>query len=179
MYDDPRARSPGPPVRIISGYATEHETVTTVGLMDGFQMRLSAPGPDDIWDTAAEERPRIHAMFPHVVTVGHLYEDMDLAHRWCWITFGPRHGECLDAHSGAPACPLVLARKRLADPGNPGGAARYEAGSPVPAHSHRGTWTTLWLGKTDYDYGNQDYCFSTRQQMDLFLAYVALVAARE
>ena len=148
-------------------------------MFDPYHVHLSQPGPDEIWESAAENRPRVHAVFPHVVTVGHHYPAMDRAVRWCWMTFGARHGQCDDNHSDYPACPLVLAAKRFVYPDDPEDEPAYEPRSPVPDHCHIGTWTTLWLGKTGYDYGNQDYCFSTQQQKELFLGYVALIGGHE
>jgi hypothetical protein len=39
-------------------------------------------------------------------------------------------------------------------------------------HSHEGTWTIFWLTKTGYDYGFGDFCFSSEEQMQVFIKKV-------
>jgi hypothetical protein len=35
-------------------------------------------------------------------------------------------------------------------------------------HSHKGRWKTVWLRKTGYDYGYQDYCFKNAEDAMFF-----------
>ena len=44
-------------------------------------MKRVEPPPEDIWPSAMEQRPAVHTRFPHVVTLGVLYPEMDRAHR--------------------------------------------------------------------------------------------------
>jgi len=83
----------------------------------------------------AEHDARL-AVFPHAVVLQVAFPELDFANRWCWQQFGPADGECYEAQSEYPACRL-----------------RTE-------HRHAGTWRTIWLEKTDYDFGFNEWCFA-------------------
>jgi hypothetical protein len=115
--------------------------------------------------------------FPHTVLCEGYYPEHDVATRWCWRTFGPRHsyaqdgaGWCLEAYSEYPACPIVLATKELTTGTNPDGTAwsEYTYKQDPLNHRHNGTWTTNWWGKTGYDYGFMEYCFRNEADRDAF-----------
>jgi hypothetical protein len=48
----------------------------------------------------------IDAQFPYRVVVECDFPEWDVANRWCWQNFGPRHGECSSQREYA-ACPLI------------------------------------------------------------------------
>ena len=106
--------------------------------------------------SALEDRlasAEIRDQFPYMVIVEGDYPEWDVAERWCWQSFGPRHGAC-NWQTGYPACPIILATEKVPTRVVQGGqeytCLRYS--NPVE-HSHTGTWTTYWFGKTDYDHG--------------------------
>lgn len=88
---------------------------------------------------------------PYTTTVKWMYVAMDDALPWCWQVFGPKDGLCVDSE----CCPLVLAYGR----------------EKVKAHSHQGTWTSIWLGKTDYDFGYEKFFFKYEAARDVFEKY--------
>jgi hypothetical protein len=135
-------------------------------------MKLSSVEAYLEWDSidTPDKREWLHQRFPYVVVVEEYYPEKDYTTRWCWQKFGPPHGECFDSYSEYPACPLVLALMQSGD-GDSHLSHRRKYDRPE-AHSHIGTWTTFWLGKTDYDYGFEEYCFAKQADYDAFLAAV-------
>jgi len=119
---------------------------------------------------AQERRARAVALFPHTLVCEGSYPEHDVAQRWCWRQFGPvRVEKCYDQHSEYPGCPLVLETKVLATGGNKDGSRWAEWRYKDPGeHSHEGTWTTIWHGKTGYDYGFAEYCFQHEGDRDAF-----------
>lgn len=93
------------------------------------------------------EREARLATHPYSVVLQVAYPEMDYANRWCWQQFGPASGECQQAHSEYSACPLRT------------------------AHTHEGRWLTYWLAKTDYDFGFNEWCFSSSTDRDAFLEF--------
>jgi hypothetical protein len=77
------------------------------------------------------------------------YPELDFANRWCWQHFGPADGECLQRQSEYPACTL--------------------SGD----HSHTGKWMWYFLGKTDYDFGYNEWYFESELDQQRFLASVS------
>jgi hypothetical protein len=114
------------------------------------------------------ERRERKANFPHSVIFEGSFPEYDFANRWCWQNFGPRHGECSESYSEYPACPLVLATGRIE---NRDGREKKKYGK-VDEHSHEGTWTWYFFGKTDYDYGFGEYYFASESDRDRFIAAV-------
>lgn len=119
---------------------------------------------DEIYEP--DESSEIYANFPHVVVVEGDYPEFGVAHRWCWLKFGPQHGECWDWEY--PSCPLVLATERLEMRDLGGKRWEKKVYGSVAAHCHVGEWTLHWLGKTDYDHGFGEFCFVNEAQKVAF-----------
>jgi hypothetical protein len=114
----------------------------------------------------------LHDQFPFSAIVEGGYPEWDVAERWCWQTFGPRHGVC-DWSSEYPACPIILAAEKILTKVGPAGQEQeYMTYSKPIEHSHTGLWTTSWFGKTDYDHGFGAFCFSNENDMNKFIAHV-------
>ena len=113
--------------------------------------------------------------FPFSTVLKGYYPEHDFAIRWCWQNISPANGTCSDYHSEYPACPLVLEtsyleRGTLKDKTGKEAAwetVRYE--NPGE-HRHEGVWCSIWLGKTGYDYGFQEYCFLNDHDRKRFLS---------
>ena len=125
-----------------------------------------------------DKRDEALKKFPFTVIVEGCYPENDFAHRWCWQQFGPpQYEECNDHYSEYPGCSLVLAideytiKKNYKD--SNGVYHEYDFHTRDPGkHSHDGTWTTVWLGKTGYDYGFTEYYFKSEANRDAFIAAV-------
>lgn len=89
--------------------------------------------------------------FPHTVLLQLAFAEFDFANRWCWQRFGPAEGLCLQADSEYPAC--------------------TQAGP----HSHDGRWMFEWLGKTDYNFGFNEWYFRESSERDQFLDFVPMI----
>lgn len=124
------------------------------------------------------ERKNLLGKFPYSVILAGCYPEHDFVERWCWLNIGPRDGKCSDGqHSEYTGCPVVLATEYIAE-----GSWKDKEGNEhhwkekaykdVDDHSHEGNWRMFWLGKTGYDYGLGEYCFSTEADRDRFLAAV-------
>lgn len=114
----------------------------------------------------------IRDQFPFMVIVEGDYPEFDVAGRWCWRTFGPRHGEC-DWHSTYPACPIILATEKVEKTViHSGQEFKYLTYANPTEHSHQGSWTTYWFGKTGYDYGYGAFCFSNENEKMKFINYL-------
>ena len=96
----------------------------------------------------SDRRQRLRERFPHVVLLEGSYPETDFAERRCWQQFGFCDGKCQNYASEYP---------------------RY---SQPPEHEHVGVWTTMWLGKTGYDYGFMEFYFANESDRDSFLAAV-------
>lgn len=118
----------------------------------------------------AEERADFHTRFPHVVVMEGDFPEFGLAHRWCWANFGSQHGECIRWEY--PSCPLVLATERFEMCEVRGWKWEKKVYDSVPRHCHIGQWALFWLGKTDYDHGFGEFCFTNRNQRDDFILQV-------
>lgn len=118
--------------------------------------------------------------FPFTVIVEGCYPENDFAHRWCWQQFGPMDTkECGERYSEYPGCPLVQATKYIATGTykDRDGTIKewHEAaykGDDVPKHNHEGIWTSVWLGKTGYDYGFTEMYFKNEADRDKFIEFV-------
>ena len=97
-------------------------------------------------DAEEAERSQRLMRFPHAVMLLVSYPELDFANRWCWQTFGPGDGPCLQRYSEYPAC------DRADD------------------HGHDGVWTYHWFIKTDYDYGYCEWYFARAEDAEQFLA---------
>jgi hypothetical protein len=103
----------------------------------------------DALSALKQERELLLAKFPYSVLLLVSFPEMDYADRWCWQQFGPKHGVCDQAKSSDyPACEL------------------HEA------HTHDGTWATDWLGKTDYNFGYNEWYFANKLSQELFLEFM-------
>jgi hypothetical protein len=110
--------------------------------------------------------------FPFLAIVEASYPEWDVAHRWCWQTFGPRHGTC-DWTTEYPACPIILtAEKNMTKVVRAGIEYEHSAYSNPVEHSHVGLWTTYWFGKTNYNHGFGAFCFSNESDMSRFITHV-------
>jgi hypothetical protein len=117
-----------------------------------------------------EERDELHAQFPYVVVIEADFPELDVAMRWCWSNFGPNHGECPSGEY--PSCPRVLETERLETREYDGQRWEKKIYSSVAAHCHAGQWTLYWLGKTDYDHGFGEFCFSSDNQRESFVRQI-------
>ncbi|MBT5018587.1 MAG: hypothetical protein HON04_07560 [Planctomicrobium sp.] len=105
-------------------------------------------------DTVAEQldqqtgRKQTLRAFPYPVMLELAFPELDFVNRWCWQHFGASHGECFQKHS------------------------QYRMCTADDQHSHIGSWTNRWLVKTDYDFGFNEWYFSTDSDRDLFLEFV-------
>lgn len=125
-------------------------------------------------DDPAAELDLIHAQFPYGVVVECDFPEWDVATRWCWQNFGPRHGECLGQLKYA-VCPLVLPTEHIVRIDVGGKECEQKQYSIVQLHDHVGKWTTHWYGKTEYDHGFGEFCFSSPEQKARFLEFVPQV----
>lgn len=128
---------------------------------------------DKTWNEEARTEALIK--FPYTAVVEGCYPEGDVSHRWCWQQFGPPEcKQCYDYASEYPACPMVLAieeyiiKKSYKD--KDGKVHEYDFHTREPEkHGHEGTWTTVWLGKTGYDYGFTEYYFLNEVDRDKFI----------
>lgn len=100
---------------------------------------------------ADDERSLLLLQFPFAVMLEVAYPEMDFADRWCWETFGPKHGPCRQTQSNYPCCLSEI------------------------KHSHEGAWCTRWFVKTDYDFGFNEWYFREQSQYEMFLSFVPLI----
>ena len=87
--------------------------------------------------------------FPYAVMLEMSYPELDYAIRWCWLRFGLMDGECTQKQSEYQVCFDEL------------------------EHLHNGRWTSYWFGKTDYDFGYNEFYFSAREDCDYFIAHLS------
>ena len=119
-----------------------------------------------------QKRLEFAALFPNRAVLEGLYDEHDYAAHWCWRNVSPANGNCCDWQSAYPACPLVLSTayvKRWTYRDKDWEKVSYK---DPGKHVHEGTWSSLWLGKTDYDYGFHEYGFANQGDRDRFLAAV-------
>jgi hypothetical protein len=119
----------------------------------------------------AAELASILAQFPYGTVVECDFPEWDVANRWCWQNFGPRHGECW-GHVEYATCPLVLPTEHVVKIQVRGKEYELKRYSSVPKHNHVGIWTTHWFGKTEYDHGFGEFCFCNEDHKAKFLEYV-------
>jgi hypothetical protein len=99
-----------------------------------------------------------HAQFPYRVVVECDFPEWDVANRWCWQNFGPRHGECWSQLEYA-TCPLIFPTEHIVKAVVPGKEYELKRYSNVHIPHHVGIWTTYWFGKTEYDHGYGEFSF--------------------
>jgi hypothetical protein len=109
---------------------------------------VAAPGSAGARALEEEERQAVLRRFPYSLVLELAYPELDFANRWCWKRFGPSDGECLQASSEYRACDVT------------------------GPHSHEGQWYTRWLVKTAYDFGYNEWFFSSHADRDQFLDFV-------
>lgn len=123
------------------------------------------------------KRKEAKEKFPFTTIVEGYYPEMDYSARWCWQNFGPIDcKECHETYSEYPGCPLIQATgyidtgtyKDSAGIEHPWKEKRYK-GEDVEKHSHEGVWTSVWFGKTGYDYGFTEICFKNEADRDKFI----------
>jgi hypothetical protein len=122
---------------------------------------------DDIAPFEADRQLRL-CRFPHSVILEGAVPEYDFASRWCWQNFGACDGECYDSYSEYPACPVVLATKRIENVRD----RQTKKFAVVDAHTHEGLWTKDGLGKTGYDYGFFEFYFASEADQNRFTAAV-------
>lgn len=101
--------------------------------------------PTEYAASDAASRNEILKRFPYSVMLKVSYPELDFANRWCWAKFGPSDGECSQAQSEYRVC--------------------FESGP----HEHSGIWTSRWFEKTDYDFGFNEWYFSSIAARDKFV----------
>ena len=114
-----------------------------------------------------EERNELHTRFPHAVLIEGDFPEVGVAIRWCWSNFGPIHGECWNWEY--PACPLVLKTEKIKLCEINGWQWEKKVYGTVADHCHLGNWALNWLGKTDYDHGFGEFCFTNLSQREAFV----------
>ncbi len=110
-------------------------------------------GGDDAAEQLAHQAEREQTLlrFPNAVMLELAFAELDYANRWCWQQFGPCDGECTQEYSDYRVC---------------------NTASP---HTHEGTWTNRWFAKTDYNFGFNEWYFSTVSDRDRFIEFVPLI----
>lgn len=118
-------------------------------ILSNFDEYLSC-GMETSEDYAREESLRKERLlrFPYAVMLQAAFPELDFTNRWCWTSFGPAEGECTQRHSEYRACQMD------------------------GPHSHSGVWLDYWYGKTDYDFGFNEWYFANKSDYELFLGYV-------
>ncbi|MBY0242936.1 MAG: hypothetical protein K2X55_26870 [Burkholderiaceae bacterium] len=111
---------------------------------DAYLAECSHPGEYAVSDEAS--RNELIKRFPFSVMLKVSYPELDFANRWCWQRFGPNDGECYQAQS------------------------EYRVCLESEPHEHSGIWTSHWFEKTDYDFGFNEWYFSSIEDRDLFIA---------
>jgi hypothetical protein len=101
--------------------------------------------PEAMADECREREERLLS-FPYSVMLELAYTELDFANRWCWQHLGPENGECLQKGSEYRVCTEEM------------------------PHCHTGKWTTYWFGKTEYDFGFNEWYFIEQSDRDQFLA---------
>lgn len=143
-------------------------------------MKLSSYEEFRVYEEAWHEDHRKEAFskFPYTAVVEGIYPEHDFSHRWCWQKFGsPEYKQCHEYGSEYPACSLVLATEYIEtgsykDKDGVEHTWKEKRYKEVEKHSHTGTWTTVWLGKTGYDYGFSEYYFLNEADRDAFVKEV-------
>jgi hypothetical protein len=127
------------------GNSMSHRTV----IASSFEEYL-ASGGDPADERAAQEVVRKERLsrFPFSVMLQVSFPEIDFANRWCWQNFGPCDGECTQRYSEYPVC------------------------DRTEPHSHVGKWTSYFFGKTDYNFGFNEWCFKEITDRDSFFANV-------
>jgi len=119
--------------------------------LSSFEEYLTFEYTDETECRAVEVQERMARLesFPYSVVLQVAYPELDFANRWCWQQFGAPNGACLDKQSEYSTC-------ELEEP--------YE---------HKGMWFSYWLGKTDYDFGYNEWNFQMRSDLDRFLEFIS------
>lgn len=133
--------------------------------------------PEELFDLIShedqQERKATLEKFPSAVVVEGSYPEMDNALRWCWNSFGPRHGKCGGwGKMEYTVCPIILATEFTEEVLFQGKSQIKKRYAEVPEHFHHGSWTDCWLAKTDYDYGYAEYYFNRGDALQSFIAQV-------
>jgi hypothetical protein len=111
----------------------------------------------------------VNERFPFHIIVEASFAELDVAHRWCWQSFGPKDGEC-DWSTDYPACPIILAAEKAVRIDHNGFEQTYFV-NPIK-HEHTGSWTSYWFGKTNYNHGFGAFCFADKTKKIRFAKHV-------
>ena len=95
-----------------------------------------------------EFRNKLLSHFPYAVMLALSFAELDFANRWCWQQFGSPRGECFDTQSEYPMCDIQM------------------------PHCHSGTWAHEWFLKTEYNFGFNEWYFTSASQLQQFLDFV-------
>lgn len=134
-----------------------------------------------------EKRKEYRKRFPFTVILQGAFSEHDFVSRWCWQNIGPKQcEECHESSSEYPGCPLALATEYIKTGWyltNKNQRVYWSEKAyieeKVPKHSHEGTWRSMWLGKTGYDYGCGEYYFQNESDRDEFLAAIPIFSLGE
>lgn len=96
-----------------------------------------------------ELRQQQLSRFPHSVMLQVAFPELDFINRWCWLSFGPRDGDCTQKDS------------------------EYRVCHSEPPHSHEGVWTDRWFTKTDYNFGFNEWYFANKLNCDTFIQHIS------
>ena len=154
--------------------------------------------PIESFEKKKEKRMEIRQEFPYVVTYQDFHSSFDTIEDWCREQFGDRHGECnwvycefgfekwyednqfekqldkeiLDKCGKRPNSSNKRQWNKWQKQSDKIIDEHYEKIHQMidshRDHSHKGTWTTLYLCKTGYDYGYQDFCFKNEEDAVYF-----------
>ncbi len=97
------------------------------------------------------ERNVILSDFPYSIVLKTSYSQIDFAEWLLWQLFGDMNGICNQNSSDIPACKIKN------------------------KHQHKGNWTNLWLAKTDYDYGFNEWFFKSKKDCKIFINILPLL----
>jgi hypothetical protein len=122
-----------------------------------------------------KQRDELLVRFSYSVVATGIYPEHDYACRWCWQNISPADGWCIDWYSEYPTCPLVMETEHMergtrTDKSGEVLSCEWKRYANPGEHRHEGQWSFLWLGKTGYDYGYGEYCFTREGDRVNFLA---------
>lgn len=121
-------------------------------VLSSFDAYLDSEYPDEGYGPADfQDRNEILARFPYPVMLELSFAELDYANRWCWQQFGSPQGECFNRQSEYPTCNIQT------------------------DHCHAGNWAHEWLVKTGYNFGFNEWYFSSIAQSQQFLEFVPFI----
>ncbi len=87
-------------------------------------------------------------IYPYSAMMLVAFPEMDFADRWIWNMIGPSSGDCRQS------------------------ASEYCACSIEQWHTHSGTWCSHFFGKTEYDYGFNEWYFQSESDLSRFIKFI-------